>query len=62
MKNKDKIYDWYNSEINKDKIFLDNEKSKLINNLKSIKKDELFQTNKTKLTIWMKLKRILLGS
>lgn len=48
-------------ERNKNKIILDNEKLKFINDLKKIKKENLFKKEKTNLNFFDKLKIILWG-
>jgi hypothetical protein len=48
-------------ERNKNKIILDNEKLKFINDLKKIKKEDLFKKEKTNLNFFDKLKIILWG-
>lgn len=48
-------------ERNKNKIILDNEKLKFINDLKKIKKEDFFKKEKTNLNFFDKLKIILWG-
>ena len=57
----EQMVDWLNSEIEKDKIELDKEKKELINSLKSIKKEEVLPKQE-KLSLWKKIKKVLLGS
>jgi hypothetical protein len=47
----------------KDKIELDNEKEKLISSIKGLKKEDVLPTVviPKKLTLWAKLKRVLMG-
>jgi hypothetical protein len=54
------LLNWFNSEKLKDQRELDNNKKKLINDIKKIKKEELFP-KPIKLTLWQKIKIILLG-
>lgn len=54
------LLNWFNSEKLKDQRELDNNKKKLINDIKKIKKEELFP-KPIKLTLWQKIKVILLG-
>jgi len=54
------LMNWFNSEKLKDQRELDNNKKKLINDIKKIKKEELFP-KPIKLTLWQKIKIILLG-
>ena len=49
------------SEIIKDKIILDQEKSKLINNIKKLKKEDILPKPPEKLTLWQKIKKVLMG-
>ena len=51
---------WLNSEKLKDQRELDNGKKKLINDIKKIKKEDIFPKPK-KLTLWERIKIILLG-
>jgi hypothetical protein len=52
--------DWLKSEIEKDKVELEREKNALINSIKSVNKDEIIQP-KNKLTLWQKIKKVLLS-
>jgi hypothetical protein len=51
---------WFNSEKLKDKKELDKGKEKIIREIKGLNKDDLFPKPK-KLSIWKKIKIILLG-
>ena len=51
--------DWLRSEIEKDKIDLENDKKKLIESIKSQTITEIVKP-KEKQTIWMKIKKVLL--
>lgn len=53
--------EWLQSEIIKDKIILDQEKSKLINNIKKLKKEDILPKPPEKLTLWQKMKKVLMG-
>ena len=53
--------EWLQSEIIKDKIVLDQEKSKLINNIKKLKKEDILPKPPEKLTLWQKIKKVLMG-
>ncbi len=57
------MQDWLKNEINKDKKELELEKIKFLNEIKNFKKEDIVQknTNKVKLTIWQKLKKMLMG-
>ena len=54
------LLNWLNSEKLKDQRELDNTKKKLISDIKKINKEEMFPKPK-KLSIWKKIKIILLG-
>lgn len=54
------LLNWLNSEKNKDQKDLDHNKNKFISDLKKIKKEELFKQPK-KLSIWRKIKIMILG-
>jgi len=49
-------------EIDKDKSELDREKLKFAEELKKIKKEDLFKKVEVKESIWTRLKKILLGT
>jgi hypothetical protein len=49
------------SEIEKDKKSLELEKKKMIDSLKEFKKEEIIKTEE-KLTLWMKIKKVMTGS
>lgn len=51
---------WLQKEIQKDKAELNNEKLKFAQELKKLKKDDLFI--KEKETVWKRIKRILWGN
>ena len=52
--------DWLRSEIEKDKVQLEKEKSQLINSIKTLNKEELVKPRK-KLTLWEKIKKVLIS-
>lgn len=53
-----KIVEWYKSELRKDAIQLSKEKKKMIEELKSIKKEEIIKQPE-KLTLWKRIKKVL---
>ena len=57
MSHEEKMLNWLKKEIDKDRAELNNEKTKFAEELKKLKKDELFV--KPKETLWSKIKRIL---
>ena len=54
------LLNWFNSEKLKDQRELDREKEKMVKQIKGIKKDDLF-TKPVKLSLWKRIKIILLG-
>ena len=57
-----KILDWYQKELEKDSLQIENEKKKFANSIKKVKKQEIFIPEKTeKLTIWKRIKKVLMG-
>lgn len=57
----EKILSWLNSEKNKDSRELEKEKEKLIKQIKKLNKEDLFPKPK-KLSLWEKIKILLLGT
>lgn len=55
------ILNWLESEKLKDTKDIENTKRKYIEEIRGIKKEELFRVTK-KLTLWQKIKIIILGS
>ena len=55
------MLNWLNSEKLKDQRQLDKEKQKIIKEMKGIKKEDLFP-KPVKLSLWQKIKILLLGS
>lgn len=53
--------DWLMREMNKDKIELEKEKNDLINKIKKMKKEDLLPKKPEKLSLWKRLKMILMG-
>lgn len=51
-----KLVNWLNSEIEKDNKDINAEKLKLIKQIKSVKKEDLFK--KEKLTFWTRIKKV----
>lgn len=51
--------DWLKSEIEKDKLQLENEKKRLIESLREFNKEDIVKPVK-KLTLWQKIKKVLL--
>lgn len=57
----EKAIDWLKSELEKDKKELEIEKLRMIESLKDFKKDEIV-IKKEKLTLWERVKKVLMGS
>ena len=57
----EKILNWYQKEIEKDKIEIDRKKVEFANKLKKLKKEEIFEDKFKKLTLWGKIKKVLMG-
>jgi hypothetical protein len=54
--------DWYQKELEKDSIQIENDKKKFANSIKKVKKQDIFITEKVeKLTIWKRIKKVLMG-
>lgn len=53
--------DWLKSEVKKDRMELNSEKLKMIESIKTHKKDEII-AKKEKLTLWERIKKVLVGS
>lgn len=61
MKNKSKQIDWLEREMGKDEIELEREKNKLIEQIKRLKKEDIMPPKPKKLTIWQRIKKVLMG-
>lgn len=61
MKDKQQALNWFQTQKIKDNQDLEREKSQLIEDLKKIKKEELFSNKKEKLTLWQRIKKVLMG-
>lgn len=57
------LINWLDKEKNKDRLEVERTKEKFIKEIKGIKKEDLFKKQEQpKLTLWKKIKLILLGS
>lgn len=56
---KEKLLQSYQEELKKNKEDLDKEKNKLIENLKKIKKEEIFNKTEVKLTLWERIRKVI---
>lgn len=59
--NSQKMLNWLESEKNKDKLEIEQSKQKYIKEIKGIKKEEMFPKPK-KLTLWQRIKILILGN
>ena len=59
LSKEEQAIDWLKSEIEKDKVELENQKKQLINSLKELKKEDIVTPAK-KLTLWQKIKKVIL--
>jgi len=56
-----KILDWYQKEIEKDKIEIDNNKKKIISSIKSVDKEKIFENKVKKISLWRRIMKVLGG-
>jgi hypothetical protein len=47
--------------LEKDKIEVERNKSKFINQIKQLKKEDIVKVNVEKMTLWKRIKKVLLG-
>ncbi len=54
---------WLNNEYEKDKKELEYDKKKILDEIKKLKKEDIIpiKTKEKKLSIWQKLKKVLMG-
>ena len=60
MDRSQQLLNWFNSEKLKDQRELNRQKEKIVREIKGLKKDELFP-KPVKLSLWKRIKIILLG-
>lgn len=56
---REKLLQSYQEEVKKNKEDLNQEKNKLIEKIKSIKKEEIFEKTEVKLTLWQRIKKVI---
>lgn len=56
---KEKLLQSYQEEVKKNEQDLEKEKNKLIERLKSIKKEEIFEKREVELTLWQRIKKVI---
>ena len=53
--------EWLNNELEKDRLEVERNKSKFINQIKQLKKEDIVKVNVEKMTLWKRIKKVLLG-
>lgn len=53
--------EWLKNESEKDRIEVERNKAKLINQIKQLKKEDIVKVNVEKMTLWKRIKKVLLG-
>jgi len=56
---KEKLLQSYQEDLKKNKDDLDKEKYKFIENIKKIKKEDIFEKTEVKLTLWERIKKVV---
>lgn len=59
---KQKILNWYNNETKKDSIELHTEKNDFIKKIKGIDKNEIVNQKPKKLTLWERIRKVLINT
>lgn len=59
---KQQILNWYNNETKKDNLELDNEKNDFIKKIKGINKNEIVNQKPKKLTLWERIRKVLINT
>lgn len=55
------MVEWFQREIKKDLDELDREKNKFISEIKKLKKTDLVEPKKEKLSLWKRIIKVLIG-
>lgn len=53
--------EWLNNELEKDRLEVERDKNKYINQIKQLKKEDIVKVNVEKMTLWKRIKKVLLG-
>ncbi len=61
MTDKEKNLQWLKNEIEADEKELHREKMEFISQIKNLKKEEIIPTEKEKMSLWQRMKKVLLG-
>jgi hypothetical protein len=56
-----KLLNWLERMEMKDKTEADREKTRLIHDIKNLKKEDILPKKAKKITIWMRIKKVLMG-
>jgi hypothetical protein len=63
MNQNEKILNWLQKETEKDELELKISKENFLKGIKKIKKEDIFEeTKKEKLSLWKRLKKVLMGT
>lgn len=57
----EKELEWLKNEIQKDEVDLNKDKQNLIESIRGIKKEEIINNNNKSLTLWERIKKVLMG-
>ena len=57
----EKALNWFQSEIEKDKVDLEREKLNFINSIKTKNKEEIIPQPPKKLSLWKRIMKVLIG-
>ena len=55
------MLNWFQSEIEKDKVDLEREKLNFINSIKTKNKEEILPGKPKKLNLWQRIMKVLIG-
>ena len=53
--------EWLKNESEKDRIEVERNKANFINQIKKLKKEDIVKVNVEKMTLWKRIKKVLLG-
>ena len=61
MTDKEKNLQWLKNEVEFDERELNREKMQFISQIKKLKKEEIIPTKEEKISLWQRVKKVLLG-
>ena len=61
MTDKEKNLQWLKNEVEFDERELNREKMQFISQIKKLKKEEIIPTKEEKISLWQRMKKVLLG-